>query len=108
MTRKNLNLPFSISAILPNVLKPIRKKFSSKLIELNFNWERIFGKQFSDLCYPERIYIQNKVNILELTVKNNSALELSYQTEEIKKKINCFFNNEFIDTIKIKKTMRLK
>tara|TARA_X000000950_G_scaffold289343_1_gene412171 strand:- start:54920 stop:55249 length:330 start_codon:yes stop_codon:yes gene_type:complete len=103
MSKKNLSNPNSIASIIPTILKPIKKKFSTKFLELSCNWENIFEKDFTRKCSPLKCYKLNDKNILEITVVSIYALEYSFRLEEIKKKINCFFKADYIDNIKIKK-----
>tara|TARA_B100000989_G_C19466634_1_gene438623 strand:+ start:630 stop:947 length:318 start_codon:yes stop_codon:yes gene_type:complete len=103
MSKKSDIFPSSIAFIIPKILKPIKKKFSSKFLELSLNWENIFEKRFTNTCFPVRCYKINNKSILEISVKSSYALEYAFRVEEIKKKINCFFKTNYIDNIKIKK-----
>jgi hypothetical protein len=84
--------PTSISAILPEVLKPITKKFSSNLLEIQLNWHKISGDDLSKITKPSKIYKVNNKNILEILVYKNYTLEISYSSDEIKKKLIIFIN----------------
>lgn len=97
--------PTSISALLPEVLKPITKKFSSNLLEIQLNWHKISGDDLSKITKPSKIYKVNNKNILEILVYKNYTLEISYSSDEIKKKINNFYKFEYLAGIKIKKSL---
>lgn len=101
--KKNKNFALSISAILPKVLKPVTKKFTSKLFEIKFFWDEILGEDMSKICIPTKFSTVNKKNVLEISVNSNNALEISYFSCKIKDKINNFFKNDYIDSIKLKK-----
>ena len=101
---KNLNTAKSISSILPKILKPITKKYSSKLLEIKAYWRDIVGEEIACKCIPTRFYNFNNKNYLEISVINNNALEISYFSCKIKNKINNFFENEYINVLKIRNT----
>ena len=95
----------SISALLPEVLKPITKKFSSNLLEIQLNWQMISGDDLSKITKPSKIYKVNNKNFLEILVYKSNTLEISYSFCEIKKKINNFYKFEYVACIKIKKSL---
>tara|TARA_B100000989_G_C19492316_1_gene450387 strand:- start:1100 stop:1435 length:336 start_codon:yes stop_codon:yes gene_type:complete len=101
MTLKN---PMYISSILPKVLKPITKKFSSNLFKIQTQWEKIIGKKLSETVVPNKIYKINNKNILDLLIIGNNSLEISYQKDEILNKINNHFKFELVSGIKFKKS----
>ena len=76
--KKNLNSARLISSILPNVLKPVTKKFTSKLFEIKAYWREIFEEDITSNCVPTKFYRINNKNILEITIISNNALEISY------------------------------
>ncbi len=100
--KKNLNSARLISSILPNVLKPVTKKFTSKLFEIKAYWREIFEEDITSNCVPTKFYRINNKNILEITIISNNALEISYFSCKIRNKINNFFNSEYIYKIKFK------
>ena len=97
--------PTSISALLPVILKPISRKYSSNLLEIQSNWSKIAGVKFSKISKPSRIYKINNKNYLEILVSNNNAFEMSYGSDDIKKRINKFYKFEYVAGIKIKKSL---
>ncbi|MAH79000.1 MAG: hypothetical protein CMP41_03605, partial [Rickettsiales bacterium] len=97
--RKYKNKPLLISSLLPKVLNPIKKKFSSNLFELEFHWEDILGKELANKCYPSKFYKKNNFKTLEISINGNYALEFSYYSAKIKEKINTFFKYDYINVI---------
>ena len=97
--------PTSISSLLPEILKPISKKFSSNLLDIQCNWSKITGEKFSKISKPSSIQKVNSKNYLEILVTNNNAFEMSYGSDEIKKRINKFYKFEYVAGIKIKKSL---
>ena len=95
--------PLSISALLPKVLKPITKKFSRNLLEIKKNWKEIVGDKFYEKTSPTKILKLNNKNILEVMVHSNNALEISYNSYTIQKKINNFLQLDYINSIKFKR-----
>ncbi|MEE2694941.1 MAG: DciA family protein [Pseudomonadota bacterium] len=104
--RNYTKYPVKISTLLPKVLKPLRKTNSSLLLELKMNWEKIIGSKISEICFVSTIKKINKKNILIVVSDSNKILELSYSSNEIKNKVNSFFNSNFIDEIKFKKSLQ--
>ena len=102
MTFKN---PRYISSILPKVLKPITKKYSSNLFKVQSNWAEIIGKELSKNVYPNKMYKINNKNILELLIIGSNPLEVSYKNYEIMSKINDFYKFELVSGIKFKKSL---
>ena len=101
----NLKNPRYISSILPKVLKPITKKFSSNLFKVQSNWDEIIGKKLSKSVYPNKIYKINNKNILELLIIGSNPLEVSYKNNEIMNKINGYYKFELVSGIKFKKSL---
>ena len=101
----NLKNPRYISSILPKVLKPITKKFSSNLFKVQSNWENIIGKKLSRSIYPIKIHKKNDKNILELLIIGNNTFEIGYKNHEIMNKINSYYKFELVSGIKFKKTL---
>ena len=102
MNSKN---PRYICSILPKVLKPITKKFSSNLFKVQSNWENIIGKKLAKSIYPVKIYKRNDKNILELLIISNNTFEISYKNHEIMNKINSYYIFELVSGIKFKKPL---
>ena len=103
---KHKKNPLSISALLPGVLKPITKKISSNILEIKSNWEEILGSDLSKHTHPSKIYQMNNKNVLEIIVNSNNALEISHNSYRIQKKINNFFQFDYINLVKFKKEMK--
>ena len=78
--------PVKVSTLLPKILKPIKKKFGSKLLEIKFNWEKIIGKEIASKCFISSLYIKNNKRVLIVISNNNEIFELAYSSELIKKK----------------------
>ena len=104
--RKHKKDPLSISALLPEVLKPITRKTSSNILEIKNNWEEILGTELSKDTHPSKIYQMNNKNILEIIVNSNNALEISYNSYRIQKKINNFFQFDYINYVKFRKELK--
>ena len=52
MNRKNyIKNPVKISTLLPEVLKPLKKKNDGVLLEIKLNWEKILEPRFSSCCF---------------------------------------------------------
>ena len=92
-------------------LSNIASSICTKLIEedglfsadIFLYWDEIVGG-YAEFCSPFKITTVNGSNHLFISPKNHySVLELQYSTEIIKQKINTFFGNNVIDTIKIYK-----
>ena len=103
---KHNKILFSISALLPEVLKPITKKISSNILEIKNSWEEILGSELSKDTHPSKIYQMNNKNVLEIIVNSNNALEISHNSYRIQKKINNFFQFDYINLVKFKKEMK--
>ena len=48
----------------------------------------------------------NNKNVLEIIVNSNNALEISHNSYRIQKKINNFFQFDYINLVKFKKEMK--
>ena len=89
--RNYIKHPVKISTLLPKVLKPLKKKNGSMLLELKMNWEKIIGSEISEICFVLTVKKINKKNILIIVSDDSNILELSYSSDEIKNKVNNFF-----------------
>ena len=107
MNRKNnIKNPVKISTLLPKVFKPLKKKNDGMLLEIKLNWERILEPRLSSCCFASSLKKINKTKILIISTKKRNILELSYSSNEIKKKINEFFKTTVINEIKFKKSLQ--
>ena len=76
------------------------------LLELKMNWEKIIGSEISEICFVLTVKKINKKNILIIVSDDSNILELSYSSDEIKNKVNNFFNSNFVDEIKFKRSLQ--
>ena len=106
VNKKYTNKPVKVSTLLPNILKAVKRKNGSILLEIKINWEDIVGKDLSKKCFVSSLQKINKKNILTIISNNTNLLELSYSSNEIKNKINNFFIDDKIDDIKFKKSFQ--
>ena len=99
-----MSKPQKISSFIPKIFKSFKK--NSNLLELRANWEKIVGKNFSDRCHVYSLKKINTKNVLTIESIESDLFELSYSSENLKKKINKFYSREFIDVIKFKKSLQ--
>tara|TARA_B100000780_G_C20774608_1_gene307577 strand:- start:22 stop:507 length:486 start_codon:yes stop_codon:yes gene_type:complete len=94
--------PFSRS--IPHGLKKLLKKGSYNFSNIIDNWSKMVGKDISNICYPNTIKIDKKMNngTLILNVIHGNELTIEYSKQEIIDKINSFFGFKCIKDIKLK------
>ena len=107
MSKKSyIKTPLKISNIIPNVLKNLKKNNGTLLLEIKMNWEIIVQQKYCDVCFVSSLKKINNKNILTVVSKTRCIMELSYSSNEIKEKINNYFNSTVIDEIKFKKVLQ--
>ena len=94
-----------ISSLIPKIFKTLKK--NSNLLELQANWEEIVGKKNSSRYYVHSLKKINNKNVLTIQSAESDLLELSHCSEILKKKINNFYSQEFINVIKFKKSLQI-
>ena len=94
--------PFSKS--IPYGLKKLLKKGSYNFSSIVDNWNKMVGKDISNMCYPNTIKIGKEMNngALILNVIHGNELTIEYGKQEIIDKINSFFGFKCIKEIKLK------
>ena len=94
--------PFSSS--IPKTLKKYLKKGGYNYSNIVDNWTQIVSKKISDSCYPITIKMSKEMKngTLVLNVIHGKELEIEYEKEQIKDKINSFFGYRCIDKIILK------
>ena len=94
--------PFSSS--IPKTLKKYLKKGGYNYSNIVDNWTKMVSKKISDACYPAAIKIDKnmKNGNLILNVLHGKELEIEYEKNEIKDKINSFFGYECIKQVTLK------
>lgn len=99
---------------ISNLLKPLTQKmiqgeryYSAALM---LDWEKIVGEKLFSLTQPEKIIFgkstyanHTPTGILSLHVRHSAvAMELTFQEEVIREKINGYFGKKIIQKIKFK------
>ena len=94
--------PFSAS--IPKTLKKHLRKGGYNYSNIVENWTKIVSKKISDACYPINVKIgkEMKHGTLELNVLHGKEIEVEYEKNEIKDKINSFFGYNCISNIRLK------
>ena len=94
--------PFSAS--IPKTLKKHLRKGGYNYSNIVDNWTKIVSKKISDACYPLTIKIgkEMKNGTLILNVEHGKEIEVEYEKNEIKEKINSFFGYNCISNVKLK------
>ena len=94
--------PFSAS--IPKTLKKHLRKGGYNYSNIVDNWTKIVTKKISDACYPLTIKIgkEMKNGTLILNVEHGKEIEVEYEKNEIKEKINSFFGYNCISNVKLK------
>ena len=104
--KSNIKTPLRVSNILPKVFKKLKKNNGTLLFEIKMNWGKIVKQKYCDICFVSSLkYINNK-NILTVVSNNRNILELSFSSNEIKERINNYYNSPVIDEIKFKKVLQ--
>ena len=94
--------PFSAS--IPKTLKKHLRKGGYNYSNIVDNWTKIVSKKISDACYPQTIKIgkEMKNGTLILNVEHGKEIEVEYEKNEIKEKINSFFGYNCISNVRLK------
>ena len=94
--------PFSTS--IPKTLKKHLRKGGYNYSNIVDNWTNIVSKKISDACYPINVKIgkEMKHGTLELNVLHGKEIEVEYEKNDIKDKINSFFVYNCINDIRLK------
>ena len=94
--------PFSAS--IPKTLKKHLRKSGYNYSNIVDNWTKIVSKKISDACYPLTIKIgkEMKNGTLILNVEHGKEIEVEYEKNEIKEKINSFFGYNCISNVRLK------
>ena len=94
--------PFSKS--IPYGLKKLLKKGSYNFSSIVDNWNKMVGKDISNMCYPNTIKIGKEMNngALILNVIHGNELTVEYGKQEIMDKINSFFGYKCIKEVRLK------
>ena len=94
--------PFSAS--IPKTLKKHLRKGGYNYSNIVDNWTKIVSKKISDACYPLTIKIgkEMKNGTLILNVEHGKEIEVEYEKNEIKEKINSFFGFNCISNVRLK------
>ena len=94
--------PFSAS--IPKTLKKHLRKGGYNYSNIVDNWTKIVSKKISDACYPLTIKIgkEMKNGTLILNVEHGKEIEVEYEKNEIKEKINSFFGYNCISNVRLK------
>ena len=87
--------PFSNT--IPKNLKQIFKKRGKNFSNLVDNWNKIVGKNISNVSYPVKILNDRTANksSLVLDIMRGNELEIEYSKSEIIDKVNSFFGYKF-------------
>ena len=100
--------PFSNT--IPKNLKQIFKKRGKNFSNLVDNWNKIVGKNISNVSYPVKILSDrnSKKSSLILNVMRGNELEIEYSKSEIMDKVNSFFGYKFLNSLKLTSTQTKK
>ena len=94
--------PFSSS--IPKTLKKHLRKGGYNFSNIVDNWTKMVSKNISDASYPITVKMGKdmKEGTLVLNVIHGKELEIEYEKNEIKDKINSFFGYKCIKNVKLK------
>ena len=94
--------PFSAS--IPKTLKKHLRKGGYNYSNIVDNWTNIVSKKISDVCYPITVKMGKEMRdgTLVLNVTHGKEIEVEYEKNEIKDKINSFFGYNCISNVKLK------
>ena len=94
--------PFSSS--IPKTLKKHLKKGGYNYSNIVDNWTRMVSKKISDACYPIKVKMGKEMRngTLILNVLHGKEMEVEYEKNEIKDKINSFFGYNCISNVNLK------
>ena len=94
--------PFSNS--IPKTLKKHLKKGGYNYSNIVDNWTKMVNKKISDSCYPITVKMGKEMRngTLVLNVLHGKELEIEYEKDNIKDKINSFFGYNCIKQVTLK------
>ena len=94
--------PFSSS--IPKTLKRHLKKGGYNYSNIVDNWTRMVSKKISDACYPIKVKMGKEMRngTLILNVLHGKEIEVEYEKNEIKDKLNSFFGYNCISNVNLK------
>ena len=94
--------PFSNS--IPKTLKKHLRKGGYNYSNIVDNWTKMVSKKIYDACYPIAVKMgkEMKDGTLVLNVIHGKEMEVEYEKNEIKDKINSFFGYNCIGCITLK------
>ena len=94
--------PFSNS--IPKTLKKHLRKGGYNYSNIVDNWTKMVSKKIYDACYPITVRMgkEMKDGTLVLNVIHGKEMEVEYEKNEIKDKINSFFGYNCISHITLK------
>ena len=94
--------PFSSS--IPKTLKKHLKKGGYNYSNIVDNWTKMVSKKISDACYPIKVKMGKEMRngTLILNVLHGKEIEVEYEKNEIKDKINSFFGYNCISNVNLK------
>ena len=74
-------------------------------MEIKLNWNKILNDNLSKFSFPNKIYKFNNKKTLEISVQEEKLIEITYNSDFIKREINRFYGHEHIELIKFKKNL---
>ena len=94
--------PFSTS--IPKTLKKHLKKGGYNYSNIVDNWTRVVSKKISDACYPVSVKMGKEMRngTLVLNVLHGKEMDVEYEKNNIKDKINSFFGYNCICNVNLK------
>ena len=94
--------PFSTS--IPKTLKKHLKKGGYNYSNIVDNWTRVVSKKISDACYPVSVKMGKEMRngTLVLNVLHGKEMDVEYEKNNIKDKINSFFGYNCINNVNLK------
>ncbi len=94
--------PFSTS--IPKTLKKHLKKGGYNYSNIVDNWTRVVSKKISDACYPVSVKMGKEMRngTLVLNVLHGKEMDVEYEKNNIKDKINSFFGYNCISNVNLK------
>ena len=104
--RNYIKYPVKVSTLLPKIFKPLRGKNDGILLEIKLNWDKIVEPSISSICFVYSLRKTNNTTTLTILSNKRNIHELSYSSNEIKSKVNNFFNATVINEIKFKKSLQ--
>ena len=94
--------PFSSS--IPKTLKKHLRKGGYNYSNIVDNWTKMVSKKIADACYPTTVKMGKEMRegTLVLNVIHGKELEVEYEKNEIRDKINSFFGYKCISNVILK------